>query len=187
MPPPPPPPAPPEEAEPPQVETVALPEAVASILPPAPAPEEEAEPEPDPRLVEALMGAIEQVMQSRAEVLAQTASQLAELAVMIARRVIARELSIGAEVVHSLVAEGLDALGNHDRVLVRLGGGFAELREDVQSRLLRNGASCEVRVDMSLAKWGCVVETELGRVDESVESRLATLLQALKPDSNPPT
>ncbi len=133
------------------------------------------------------MGAIEQVMQSRAEVLAQTASQLAELAVMIARRVIARELSIGAEVVHSLVAEGLDALGNHDRVLVRLGGGFSELRDDVQSRLLRNGASCEVRVDTSLAKWGCVVETELGRVDESVESRLATLLQALKPDSNPPT
>lgn len=154
-----------------------------SSLPPAPSPEPAG---PDPRMLEGLTQAIEQVVQVRADVLAQTASQLAELAVMIARRVIARELSISPNVVHGLVSEGLDALGAHDRVVVRLGAGFSDLREEVQARLLRGGAACEVRVDGALAQWGCVVETELGSVDESVESRLATLLQALKPDSNPP-
>jgi flagellar biosynthesis/type III secretory pathway protein FliH len=31
-----------------------------------------------------------------------------------------------------------------------------------------------------------VVETELGRVDESIESRISTLLQALRPESDAP-
>lgn len=161
---------------------------LASILPPPPVPASEPASalDADPEVVEALLGAVEQVMQARADVLARTANQLAELAVMIARRVIARELSISAAVVHDLIAEGLDALGAHDRITVRLGEGFAELRDEVQARLLRNGAACEVRLDGNLGAWGCVVETELGSVDESVEARLATLLQALKPDSSPP-
>jgi flagellar biosynthesis/type III secretory pathway protein FliH len=40
-----------------------------------------------------------------------------------------------------------------------------------------------VRLDASLEEYGCVVETELGSVDESIESRIATLLNALKPDA----
>ncbi len=142
---------------------------------------------PDPELLAGLIDAVEQLARTRGEVLDATAGQLAELATLIARRVIAHELSVGPDVVEGLVREGLDALGEHDRVEVRVGSGFGTALESLRHRLSTNGRSAVVQVDPRLAEFGCVVETELGVVDESIEARLTSLLLALKPDSAPPT
>lgn len=141
---------------------------------------------PDPDLLAGLIDAVEQLSRTRSEVLDATAGQLAELATLIARRVIAHELSVSPDVVEGLVREGLDALGEHDRVSIRVGSGFGAAIEPMKQRLSANGQNVAVRVDPRLADFACVVETELGVVDESIESRLASLLQALKPDSAPP-
>jgi hypothetical protein len=139
----------------------------------------------DPELTHAFEEAVELLIHERQRVFEQTASQLAELAAVIARRVIAREISLHPELVFDLVREGLDALGKHDRVVVRLGGGFEGQRAALEQRLLDRGTRAEVRVEPQLAEHACLVETELGQVDESVETRLATLLHALRPDSQP--
>jgi Flagellar assembly protein FliH len=137
----------------------------------------------DPELVHAFEEAVDLLGHERQRVFEQTASQLAELAAVIARRVIAREISLHPALVFGLVREGLDALGKHDRLLVRLGQGFENQRAALEQRLLDRGSRAEVRVEPQLAEYACLVETELGQVDESVESRLATLLHALRPDS----
>jgi hypothetical protein len=139
----------------------------------------------DPELTHAFEEAVELLTQERQRVFEQTASQLAELAAVIARRVIAREISLHPALVFDLVREGLGALGKHDRVLVRLGQGFESQRASLEQRLMDRGSRAEVRVEPQLPEHACLVETELGQVDESIESRLATLLQALRPDSQP--
>jgi len=144
------------------------------------------EPIIDPVATAAFEEAVELLVLERSRVLEQTASQLGELATIIARRVIAHEISLNPQIVAGLVNEGLAALGAHDRVLVRVGRAFAESCAALTVRLADRGAHAEVRVDPSLPDFGCLVETELGRVDESIESRISTLLQALKPDSNAP-
>lgn len=164
---------------------------VPSILPAAPPPVEVAPAAPpeliiDPEATAAFERAVELLVAERSRVLEQTASQLGELATIIARRVIAHEISLNPNIVAGLVNEGLAALGAHDRVLVRVGRLFAESSAALEVRLADRGAHAEVRVDPNLPDYGCIVETELGRVDESIESRIATLLQALKPDSDPP-
>lgn len=139
----------------------------------------------DPELSNAFEEAVGLLGQERQRVFEATASQLAELAAVIARRVIAREISLHPELVCDLVREGLEALGKHDRVLVRLGSGFESQRSSLAQRLGDRGSRVEVRVESNLPEHACLVETELGQVDESVESRLATLLHALRPDSQP--
>ena len=139
----------------------------------------------DPAATAAFERAVELLACERSRVLEQTASQLGELATIIARRVIAHEISLNPQIVAGLVNEGLAALGAHDRVLVRVGRLFAQSSTALEVRLADRGAHAEVRLDPSLPDYGCIVETELGRVDESIESRIATLLQALKPDSDP--
>ena len=139
----------------------------------------------DPELTHAFEEAIELLIHERQRVFEQTASQLAELAAVIARRVIAREISLHPRLVFDLVREGLDALGKHDRVVIRLGQGFEGQRAALEQRLLDRGSRAEVRVEPQLPDHACLVETELGQVDESVETRLATLLHALRPDSQP--
>ena len=165
-----------------------------SVPAPAPLPvfaQAPAEPGPvqlivDPEATHAFEQAIELLVAERSRVLEQTASQLGELATIIARRVIAHEISLNPSIVAGLVNEGLAALGAHDRVLVRVGSAFDEARRSLEQRLADRGAHAEVRLDESLTEYGCIVETELGRVDESIESRIATLLQALRPDSDSP-
>jgi hypothetical protein len=137
----------------------------------------------DPELAHAFEEAVGLLINERQRVFEQTASQLAELAAVIARRVIAREISLHPELVCDLVREGLEALGKHDRVVIRLGQGFESQRANLERRLLDRGARAEVRVEPQLPDHACLIETDLGQVDESVEARLATLLQALRPDS----
>lgn len=160
---------------------------------PAPPPPSVAEPHPqpmmepaapfvDPALLNAFERAVVDLASERERVFAETAGQIAELAVLIARRVIGRELSLNPNIVRGLVREGLSALGQHDRVQVRLGAGFESQRERIESDLSAAGTRADVRFDPTLDVYGCQLETELGQVDESIESRLETLLLALKPD-----
>jgi len=165
-----------------------LPPRMPSLPVPAPSANVAAEPGPvqlivDPEATHAFEQAVELLVLERSRVLEQTASQLGELATIIARRVIAHEISLNPSIVAGLVNEGLAALGAHDRVLVRIGSAFREARSNLEQRLADRGAHAEVRLDETLTEYGCVVETELGRVDESIESRISTLLQALRPES----
>ena len=140
-------------------------------------------PAQDPALFQALEGAVMGLATERERVLSETAVQIAELAVTIARRVIGRELSLDPALVRGLVREGIQALGQHDRVLVRLGEGFSSMRERLENDLRASETRCEVRFDPALDTYGCLVETELGQVDESIEARIETLLEAMRPSS----
>ena len=108
----------------------------------------------------------------------ETASQLAELAVVIARRVIAREMSLDPSLVRAWCAKVWTRSAARPRV-VRLGRGFGALEQRL-SRPSRQRRA-EVRVEPA-PEHACLVETELGQVDESVETRLGTLLHARNPE-----
>jgi hypothetical protein len=142
--------------------------------------------EPDPVLIQAFLDAIDGLAQARQMVLEDSAHEIAELATTIARRVIARELAIDPEIVHGLVQEGLSALGRDDRITVRLGARFARAASAIEQRLTVGDQRVEIVLDPTLEPHGCIVETDLGRVDESIESRLSALISALESDSNPP-
>jgi len=165
----------------PQAPVAASPASVAQN-PVVAAPVEPPEPSVDPALIQAFEQAVMLFASERERVLSETAGQIAELAVLIARRVIGRELSLDPTLVRGIVREGLDALGQHQRVLVRLGAGFAVAESALSQDLERLGETFEIHVDPMLEDYGCIVETDLGQVDESIDSRLGTLLQGVDPE-----
>lgn len=142
--------------------------------------------EPDPVLIRAFLDAIDGLAQARQMVLEDSAHEIAELATTIARRVIARELSVDPTIVQGLVEEGLSVLGRDDRITVRLGARFARAASAIEQRLTVGDQRVEIVLDPTLEPHGCIVETDLGRVDESIESRLSSLISALESDSQPP-
>ena len=99
---------------------------------------------------------------------------------------IARELALSPEILNGLVREALEALSDQDRVRVRVGCGFQAAVDGLEQELAARGARIQVVVERSLGDYACLVETDLGQVDESVEQRLEKLLEALKPDSEAP-
>jgi flagellar assembly protein FliH len=130
--------------------------------------------------------AIQELASAQGRILEATAGQLATLAAVIARRVIARELELAPDVLTSLVREALDALSERSELRVRVGRGFSSAVDGLEQSLAAEIPSLRVQIDPSLDDYACIVETELGQVDESIERRLEKLLEALKPDSEAP-
>ena len=137
-------------------------------------------------LERAFQSALEELRHVRTRVLEATAGQMATLAAMIARRVIARELAIAPDVLLNLVREALDALSEQSELRVRVGRGFAGAVDGLERSLATQVDVLRVSIDPTLDDYACLVETELGHVDESIERRLEKLLEALKPDSEAP-
>jgi flagellar biosynthesis/type III secretory pathway protein FliH len=185
------PPAPPAAPRPHEVarglaESATLADQMARSLRPSEMPPPPPEPKLDPAIEAAFRTALEELAKTRATILEAAGSQLAALAAIIARRVIARELSIAPQILEDLVREGLEALSEQDKIRVRVGRGFINAVDGLERQLALRGGEFRVFVEDGLGDYDCVVETELGQVDESVEKRLAKLLEALKPDSESP-
>jgi vacuolar-type H+-ATPase subunit E/Vma4 len=128
--------------------------------------------------------AVEDIANLRARILGEAEETVVTLAAALARRVIGREITLDPEIMMTLAAEGTEALGERDRVMIRL----APFEHDqawtsFEERLRRRVPRCEIIQDPSLSFGQCVVESELGRVDESVDSRLATVLKAILPET----
>ena len=135
------------------------------------------------QLIEVHQGAILEAVQALAsahERLSVTLCERAvELAILVARRVVARELQTQSDIVTELVREGLEVLNVHDKVRVHLGSEFAVMKDAVTAHFSNAGTMIDVTLDTTLPPYGCVVETEVGSVDESIETRLSTLLESL--------
>ncbi len=130
----------------------------------------------------ALRQALADIGSLREVIFSQTERQLVELAVTIARQVIAHEIAMDPGLLLGLAREGIKALDEKDKIVVKFG---AALDDDIvmefTETLRRDAPRCEVQIDPSLGPRECIVETELGRVDESVETRLYHVLEALVP------
>jgi flagellar biosynthesis/type III secretory pathway protein FliH len=134
--------------------------------------------------ISALEKSVEELSLLRGRMMEETEEQLVTLAATIAQRVIGREISLDPEILLTLAAEGIDALGDRDRVVVRFG--FLD-RDDLLAsmvdRLKRRAPRCEVLQDPSLGPGQCIVESEFGQVDESVDARLDNVVRALLPSA----
>ena len=130
----------------------------------------------------ALRQALTDIGSLRDVIFSQTEHQLVELAVTIARQVIAREISMDPSILVGLAREGIKALDEKDKIVVKFAASLdPALVESFAESLKKEAPRCEVQVDPALGPRECIVETELGRVDESVETRLYHVLEALVP------
>jgi vacuolar-type H+-ATPase subunit E/Vma4 len=136
-------------------------------------------PRAEEEAVAAIQAAVEQFANERAHALEQAEKELVELVKVICRRVVLREVTLSSSVVEALVQEGLSALGGGDKVHVKLGPFFSDALDHIRENLRHRGIDCTVTIDPTVGAHGCALETELGRVDESVETRLNVLFASL--------
>jgi hypothetical protein len=140
---------------------------------------EELVPRAEEEAVLAIGAAIEAFAAERAQALERAENELIQLVKVICRRVVLREVTLSSAVIEALVQEGLSALGKGDQVSVKLGPFFADALDHISDNLRQRGIECRVAIDPGVGPHGCVLETALGRVDESVETRLNVLLASL--------
>lgn len=140
---------------------------------------EELIPRENEHVAAALAEAVSSLVSARSKVLADTEDEMVELVKLVAERVVGRELNSDPRLVVSLVHEGILALSSKDQITIRLGGFFADVAHEVEMAVAEMGVEVVVRVEPQLGRFACLVESQWGKVDESVEARLRTLLHYL--------
>jgi flagellar assembly protein FliH len=120
---------------------------------------------------------------------AEMAQCVAASATALARQVVRSELCTRPEVVASVAAQAVEAVllsAKHIRVLVNPGD-LALVQQGAADALNTRGA--RLLADAAVARGGCRVESDLGRIDASIEARwsqaAATLGQALPYSDEP--
>jgi len=106
-------------------------------------------------------------------------SELLPLVRAIAERVIEREVRSDRGLALRLIQEGLQALADTAEVSITLGPGFENDAATLDAKLSQTGLRATIYVDHSLPAYSCNLETPLGSVDESVETRLDNILSEL--------
>jgi flagellar assembly protein FliH len=117
----------------------------------------------------------------RASMIRQTESQLVELALAVARRVVHREVALDRNLLIAIARGALDRLGESAQVTVRLhpeeyeATGAARVAETA-------GSGIAFVADPRVGRGGCRVESEMGMVDAGVDAQIQEIARALLGD-----
>ena len=123
---------------------------------------------------EALSAALGQLAGERRRVLAELKDGALGLALAVARRIVQAELTASAETAARVVDAAVQHAQDATVVRVRVHPGDKERIERV-----RPDAGLELVADPAISPGGCVVETECGEVDATVESQWEVLRAAI--------
>jgi flagellar assembly protein FliH len=114
----------------------------------------------------------------RAQMIRQTERQMVELALAVARRIIHREVTLDRDLLIAMARVALDRLGESAQITVRLHPeDFAATGAARISRVI--GTTVTVLEDPRLERGACLVESDLGTLDVSVDAQIEEVARAL--------
>jgi flagellar assembly protein FliH len=124
---------------------------------------------------------LDELRSLRDTLLRQTERQMVELALGIARKVLRREAAFDQDLLVAMARVALDRVGDQASATIRLNP------EDYAVTAQRHGdqwagSRITVLADPTVSRGGCIVESEFGQVDASVDAQFDHVAQALLGD-----
>jgi flagellar assembly protein FliH len=123
----------------------------------------------------------------REQLLLQIRPAVVTLVVALATEVVGRELATDERAVLQVVERALAELGREGRTIVRVSPADAQTLRDAMDAgewLAPVRAELEVVADVSVSRGGCVLDSDYGQIDATVETQVAELARLLV-DSGP--
>ena len=130
------------------------------------------------RLVERMHKILEAVMQRREEILQETESQIVELVILMARKVVKILSENQKNVVMANTMAALKKVKTRGTVTLRVNLEDVKLSSDHAEEFIQhveNVQGINVLEDSSVEKGGCIVETDFGSIDARISSQLTEL------------
>ncbi len=126
--------------------------------------------------------ATEEIENLREKVLRESEDELIHLIMMVARKVIVREISINRSILSEIVKAGLAAVSEHDRITIRLNPDDYILAttgngETLRKELITEGM--QLKSDISVMPGSCLIDSELGTIDAGIDAQLDELMRRL--------
>lgn len=127
------------------------------------------------RLVEQLHSIIDKTIEKRNEIIDESETQVINLVIMIARKVVKVISENQKNVVINNVIQALRKLKSRGEVLIKVNLADVELTsEHIKDfmRMVENIRSVTVVEDSTVDRGGCIIETDFGEIDARISSQL---------------
>lgn len=121
---------------------------------------------------------LEELSSLRDNMVRQTERELVQLSIAIARRILHREVSVDPELTAALAHIALERLGGPTPATVRLHPDDYTIVTSGQVPAL-SARQVEIRSDPGVARGGCLVESEFGFIDASVDAQVDEIARAV--------
>lgn len=130
----------------------------------------------------ALRGANETIRNLREKVLRESEDELINLVMLVARKVIIREISQDRCILAGVVRNALDGLSAREEVVIRINPDDYALvtsgrEECLQKELLSD--RLQLKADPSIVAGFCQIDTEMGTIDAGLNAQLETIYRNL--------
>jgi len=126
-----------------------------------------------------LMRSLEEVTSLRSAITQQTESELVRLALEIAKKVIHLEVTSNTRVALELTRAALSRVPNRTPATIHLNPEDVAYVQENQHHLPSSHALTFI-ADKAIERGGCVVQTEMGEIDASIEQQFAEIEAALQ-------
>lgn len=136
-------------------------------------------------LFQGLGGVLEDLSGFREKLLKRCEGEVTELVLAIARKVIQRELELKEETVIDTVRAALAAVVASGRVVVKVNSKDMEVLSGHREELVRYSDGVKEMVlesDDTVSRGGCVIETNYGEVDATIDGIYSEIEERLRDD-----
>jgi flagellar assembly protein FliH len=110
-------------------------------------------------------------------------SDLVQLALAVARKIVGHEVSIGPEAVSRIIRQALDRVEHAGRISIKLNPADLELLAEIKPQLLSGlpeAGRAAFEADAGIARGGCLIETDGGEVDARIERQFKVVEEAFR-------
>ena len=109
--------------------------------------------------------------------------ELMRLSIAIAEKVIQTQIEKQPSVFRHILEEALQKVTDKDHVLIKVNPKdltFVKSYKDVYQKELSDFKRLDIQEDSSINKGGCIIETKLGFIDSSINTKIELITQALE-------
>ena len=129
-------------------------------------------------LEDTLRNLIEQIEQVQEDILNKQEQEILDLCIKMAQKIIHTEISQNPKLILANLREGLKSIGHHKVTAIRLNPRDLELIRDMResiSQSILNLEGVALEGDPGILAGGCLIQTELGYVDATMETQIQEL------------
>lgn len=138
-------------------------------------------------LVTGIQQAVEKLTTLREKTYRQIETEVVELALAIARKVICREVTTDRETVVCVAREALAKVDDPGKIKIKMNPADLQFINETRyqlSKLIDGVNNITVEPEESIQSGGCVIETDLGEIDARIEKQLQAVEESFREARN---
>ncbi len=130
-----------------------------------------------------LAAAINGLQEARNQVVQSAETQLVDLALTIAEKVVHKKVEMDPSIIKDVVEDTFNKISGSDRITFKINPDdlavFNEFQPYLESRLI-GVEKISIQQDGTINQGGCIIETDLGFVDVTIKEKLNIIAQTFK-------